>query len=62
MQPYLTNLANRLMRQRSGIGVDEERHPDIGGLVDRTFLMLLKCNVTDSYGADSRDLREKVKG
>jgi hypothetical protein len=42
MQPYLTTLVNRLMRQRSGPVTDEKRSPDNGGLVDQTFRMLQK--------------------
>jgi hypothetical protein len=42
MQPYLTTLVNRLMRQRSGPVADEKRSPDHGDLVDQTFRILRK--------------------
>jgi hypothetical protein len=42
MQPYLTTLVNRLMRQRPGPVADEKRFPDNGGLVHQTFLILQK--------------------
>ena len=42
MQPYLTTLVNRLMRQRSGVVTDEKRFPDTSDLVDKTFRMLQK--------------------
>ena len=42
MQPYLTTLVNRLIRQSSGSITDEKRFPDNGDLVDQTVRILQK--------------------
>ena len=44
MRPYLTELMNKLMRLRPEIDTEERDAPDIGNLVDRTYLMLEKRN------------------